>query len=45
MRIDLPDKVTKYDHVHLHDENKNPLDERGSKMDVNSPDALIPYKK
>jgi len=38
MRIDLPDKVTKYDHVDLYDEN-------GSKVDIKSTDALIPYKK
>lgn len=45
MRIDLPDKVTKYDHVDLYDENKNPLDKNGSKVDIKSLDALIPYKK
>ncbi|EJS47196.1 hypothetical protein ICG_05375 [Bacillus cereus BAG1X1-3] len=45
MRIDPPDKVTKYDHVHLYDENKNPLDVNGSIVDAKSPDAHIPYKK
>ncbi|MGN7894208.1 N-acetylmuramoyl-L-alanine amidase family protein [Bacillus sp. 22475] len=45
MRIDPPDKVTKYDHVHLYDENKNPLDLNGNIVDAKSPDAHIPYKK
>ncbi|MGO5127522.1 transposase [Bacillus cereus] len=45
MRIDLPDKVTKYDHVHLYDENKKLLDVNGSIVDDKSPDAHIPYKK
>lgn len=45
MRIDSPDKLTKYDHVHLYDENKNPLDVNGSIVDDKSPDAHIPYKK
>ncbi|MGS2751356.1 pre-toxin TG domain-containing protein [Bacillus zanthoxyli] len=44
MRIDPPDKVTKYDHVHLYDENKNPLDLNGNIVDAKSPDAHIPYK-
>lgn len=45
MRIDPPDKVTKYDHVHLFDENGNPLDINGNVVDRKSPDAHIPYKK
>ena len=44
MRIDPLDKVTKYDHVHLYDENKNPLDLNGNIVDAKSPDAHIPYK-
>ncbi|WP_142316364.1 pre-toxin TG domain-containing protein [Bacillus toyonensis] len=44
MRIDPPDKVTKYDHVHLYDGNKNPLDLNGNIVDAKSPDAHIPYK-
>ncbi|MBJ8073486.1 hypothetical protein JDS72_27535 [Bacillus cereus] len=44
MRIDPPDKVTKYDHVHLYDENKNSLDLNGNIVDAKSPDAHIPYK-
>ncbi|MFP7492959.1 LXG domain-containing protein [Terribacillus saccharophilus] len=45
MRIDPPDKLTKYDHVHLYDEQGNPLDKNLSKVDRKSPDAHIPYKK
>ncbi|MEK4860251.1 hypothetical protein [Bacillus sp. CH_70] len=45
MRIDPPDKVIKYNHVHLYDENKNPLDVNMSIVDAKSPDAHIPYKK
>ncbi|MFD3259540.1 RHS repeat-associated core domain-containing protein [Paenibacillus lentus] len=45
MRIDPPDKVTKYDHVHLYDGNKNPLDINGNIVNPKSPDAHIPYKK
>ncbi|PEE67990.1 transposase [Bacillus thuringiensis] len=45
MRIDSPDKLTKYDHVHLYDENKNPLYVNRSIVDDKSPDAHIPYKK
>ncbi|EEK58986.1 transposase [Bacillus cereus] len=45
MRIDSPDKVTKYDYVHLNDENKKLLDVNGSIVDDKSPDAHIPYKK
>ncbi len=44
MRIDPPDKVTKYDHVHLYDANKNPLDINGNVVSPKSPDAHIPYK-
>ncbi|MED0993804.1 hypothetical protein [Bacillus nitratireducens] len=44
MRIDPPDKVTKYYHVLLYDENKNPLDLNGNIVDAKSPDAHIPYK-
>ncbi|MDQ0087484.1 uncharacterized protein YukE [Paenibacillus anaericanus] len=45
MRIDPPDKLTKYDHVHLFDENKNPLDINGNVVSPKSPDAHIPYNK
>lgn len=44
MRIDPPDKVTNYDHVHLYDDNGNPLDVNLNIVDRKSPDAHIPYK-
>jgi len=45
MRIDPPDKVTNYDHVHLYDEKGNPLDASLNIIDRKSPDAHIPYQK
>ncbi|WP_243521869.1 WXG100 family type VII secretion target [Bacillus pseudomycoides] len=45
MRIDPPDKVTKYDHVHIYDEAGNSLDVNGNIVDSKSPAAHIPYKK
>ncbi len=45
MKIDPPDKVTKYDHVHIFDESGNPLDVNLNVVDRKSPDAHIPYKK
>lgn len=45
MKIDPPDKVTKYDHVHLFDESGNPIDVNLNVVDRKNPDAHIPYKK
>ncbi|WP_432748259.1 hypothetical protein [Pectinatus frisingensis] len=45
MRIDPPDKVTNYDHVHLYDENGKPLDVNLNIVDRKSPDAHIPIAK
>ena len=45
MRIDPPDKVTKYDHIHLFDENGHPIDVNLNTVDRKSPEAHIPYKK
>ncbi|MCY9704195.1 polymorphic toxin-type HINT domain-containing protein, partial [Paenibacillus alvei] len=45
MRIDPPDKVTKFDHVHLYDEKGNSLDINGKIVEQKSPDAHIRYKK
>ena len=45
MRIDPPDKVTNYDHVHLYDETGNPLDVNLNIVDRKSPDAHIPIEK
>lgn len=40
MKIDPPDKVTKYDHVHLFDESGNPIDVNLNVVDRKSPDVL-----
>lgn len=45
MKIDPPDKVTKYDHVHLFDEEGKPLDVNLKIVDRKSPAAHIPYNK
>ncbi|WP_233281144.1 WXG100 family type VII secretion target [Paenibacillus algicola] len=45
MKIDPPDKVTKYDHVHLFDESGNPIDVNLNVVDRKSSEAHIPYKK
>ena len=45
MRIDPPDKVTKYDHIHLFYENGHPIDVNLNTVDRKSPEAHIPYKK
>jgi len=39
MRIDTPDKVAKYDHVHLYNEKGEPLDINGNVVDYKSRDA------
>jgi len=44
VRIDPPDKVTKYDHIHLFDDKGNPLDINGNIVDRTSPDAHIQIK-
>ena len=45
MKIDPPDNVTKFDHVHLFDNNGNPIDINGNIVNRKSSDAHIPYKK
>lgn len=45
MKIDHPDKVTKYDHVHIFYKNGNSLDINLKVVDRKSPNAHIPYKK
>jgi hypothetical protein len=42
MKIDPPDKITKYDHVHLFDNNGNPIDINGNIVGRKSKDAHIP---
>ena len=44
IRIDPPDKVTKYPHVHAYDSDGNLLDSAGNIVDRKSPDGHIPYK-
>ena len=44
IRIDPPDKITQYPHVHVYDNNGNLLDKLGNIVDRKSPDGHIPYK-
>ncbi len=44
VRIDPPDKVTNYPHVHAYDSSGNLLDSAGNIVDRKSPDGHIPYK-
>lgn len=44
IRINPPDKVTKYPHVHAYDSDGNLLDSVGNIVDRKSPDGHIPYK-
>ncbi|WP_207717314.1 hypothetical protein [Anaerosporobacter faecicola] len=44
VRIDPPDKVTNYTHIHIFDENKNPLDIFGNIVSKKDPAGHIPYK-
>lgn len=45
MKIDPPDNMTKFDHVHLFDNNGNPIDINGNIVNRKSSDAHIPYEK
>ncbi|WLR42507.1 DNRLRE domain-containing protein [Bacillus carboniphilus] len=45
IRVDPPDKVTKYDHMHVYDKNGNSLDINGNSVDYKSPDAHLPYNR
>lgn len=44
IRIDPPDKVTQYLHVHVYDNKGNLLDKMGNIVDRKSSDGHIPYK-
>ena len=44
IRIDPPDKVTQYPHVHVYDNDGNLLDGLGNIVDRKSPSGHIPYK-
>lgn len=43
IRIDPPDSVINYPHMHIYDEFENPLDINGNIVEPNSPDAHIPW--
>ncbi len=43
VRIDSPDNVTSYQHVHILDEFGNPLDIEGNIVSRKSPDGHIPW--
>ncbi|WP_392564321.1 hypothetical protein RHO13_01740 [Orbus wheelerorum] len=43
IRIDPPDNVTHYEHIHIFDMNKNPLDINGKIVPYNSLDGHIPW--
>lgn len=43
IRIDPPDKVTNYTHIHVYDEFGNPLDEFGNIVSQKSPLGHLPY--
>lgn len=43
VRIDPPDKITKYQHMHIYDEVGNPLDKLGNIVDRTSPDGHLPW--
>ena len=44
IRIDPPDKITNYPHVHAYDSDGNLLDSAGNIVDRKSSDGHIPYK-
>ncbi len=43
IRIDPPDNKTNYTHIHILDENKNPLDINGNIVSPKDPSGHIPY--
>lgn len=45
VRIDPPDKVTDYTHIHLFDKNGNPLDILGNIVSRKDPSGHIPYNE
>ncbi len=44
VRVDPPDKVTNYQHMHILDESKNSLDINGNIVSHKSPDGHIPWE-
>ena len=45
IRIDPPDRITDYNHMHIYDKNGQPLDINGNIVNRKSPDAHIPWDK
>ena len=45
IRIDPPDRITDYNHMHIYDKNGKPLDINGNIVNRKSPDAHIPWDK
>lgn len=45
VRIDPPDKITKYQHMHIFDRNGNPLDVNGNIVGKKNPDGHIRWDK
>lgn len=43
VRIDPPDKITKYKHMHIYDDLGNPLDKLGNIVDRTSIDGHLPW--
>ncbi|EPN2895388.1 T7SS effector LXG polymorphic toxin, partial [Listeria monocytogenes] len=43
IRIDPPDKITKYQHMHIYDDLGNPLDKLGNIVDRTSLDGHLPW--
>ena len=43
VRVDVPDKHTPYNHIHILDENGNPLDANGNIVSPKDPAGHIPY--
>ena len=45
VRIDPPDRITDYTHMHIYDKNGKPLNIHGNNVDVKSPVGHIPWDK
>ena len=45
IRIDPPDRITDYNHMHIYDKNGKPLDINGNIVNRKSLDAHIPWDK
>jgi len=43
VRIDMPDNITNYQHLHIYDDTGNPLDNLGNIVDRKSPDGHLPW--